>query len=126
MADLSNIKKGDKVIMRLFTGAYSGVKEVEKADKSYISFTTKKGESKFSRKTGKMVEPAPKSERFANFIEPYDPKVEAAEAKKKGNGKGKTEKKSEKTETKKPVEKESKKSTKTVAKKATTESEEND
>ena len=126
MADLSNIKKGDKVIMRLFTGAYSGVKEVEKADKSYISFTTKKGESKFSRKTGKMVEPAPKSERFANFIEPYDPKVEAAEAKKKGNGKGKAEKKSEKTETKKPVEKESKKSTKTVAKKATTESEEND
>lgn len=91
MADLSNIKKGDKVIMRLFTGAFSGVKEVEKADKSYISFVTKKGESKFSRKTGKMVEPKPKNERFANFIEPYDPKVEAAEAAKKSNRKKKDE-----------------------------------
>ena len=61
MANLKNIKKGDKVIMRLFTGAFSGVKEVEKAYKDFIYFTTGKGMSKFSRKTGKMAEPAPKT-----------------------------------------------------------------
>lgn len=83
MADLKNIKKGDKVIMRLFTGAFSGVKEVEKVDKTGIYFTTGKGLSKFSIKTGKMVDPAPKSERFANYIEEYDEKVAKAEAKKK-------------------------------------------
>lgn len=83
MADLKSIKKGDKVIMRLFTGAFSGVKEVEKVDKTGIYFTTGKGLSKFSIKTGKMVEPAPKNERFANYIEVYDEKVAKAEAKKK-------------------------------------------
>lgn len=83
MANLKNIKKGDKVIMRLFTGAYSGVKEVEKADKDFIYFTTGKGMSKFSRKTGKMVEPAPKTEAYANYIEEYDPDVEAEEVAKK-------------------------------------------
>lgn len=83
MASLSNIKKGDKVILRLFTGAYSGVKEVEKADKEFIYFTTGKGMSKFSKKTGKMVDPAPKSETFASYIEEYDEDVAAEEAAKK-------------------------------------------
>ena len=83
MADLKSIKKGDKVIMRLFTGAFSGVKEVEKADKEYIYFTTGKGMSKFSRKTGKMVEPAPKNEVYANYIEEYDEDVAVEEAAKK-------------------------------------------
>ena len=73
--DLKNVKKGDKVIMRLFTGAFSGVKEVEKADKDFIYFETRKGMSKFSKKTGKMVEPAPKNERFASYIEEYDEDV---------------------------------------------------
>lgn len=80
---LANIKKGDKVIMRLFTGAFSGVKEVEKADKSFIYFTTGKGMSKFSKKTGKMIDPAPKSERFANYIEEFDADVAKAEETKK-------------------------------------------
>lgn len=83
---LANIKKGDKVIMRLFTGAFSGVKEVEKADKSFIYFTTGKGMSKFSKKTGKMVDPAPKSERFANYIEEFDADVAKAEETKKSKG----------------------------------------
>lgn len=83
MGNLKNIKKGDKVIMRLFTGAFSGVKEVEKADKDFIYFTTGKGMSKFSRKTGKMVDPAPKNEAYANFIEEYDADVEAEEVAKK-------------------------------------------
>ena len=80
---LANVKKGDKVIMRLFTGAFSGVKEVEKADKNFIYFTTGKGMSKFSRKTGKMLEPAPKNETYANYIEEYDEDVEAEEMAKK-------------------------------------------
>lgn len=80
---LANVKKGDKVIMRLFTGAFSGVKEVEKADKNFIYFTTGKGMSKFSRKTGKMLEPAPKNETYANYIEEYDEDVEAEEIAKK-------------------------------------------
>lgn len=96
MADLKNIKKGDKVIMRLFTGAFSGVKEVEKVDKTGIYFTTGKGLSKFSIKTGKMVDPAPKNERFANYIEEYDEKVAKAEEKKKaGKGKAKAAKEEE-------------------------------
>ena len=99
MSGLSGLKKGDKVIMRLFTGAFSGVKEIEKADKSYIYFTTGKGMSKFSKKTGKMVDPAPKNERFANFIEEYDEKVAKAEEKKKAQRGKKV------TEEKKPVKK---------------------
>lgn len=83
MANLKNVKKGDKVIMRLFTGAFSGVKVVEKADANFIYFTTGKGMSKFSRKTGKMVDPAPKNETYANFIEEYDADVEAEEVAKK-------------------------------------------
>lgn len=86
MANLKNTKKGDKVIMRLFTGAFSGVREVEKADKDFIYFTTRKGMSKFSRKTGKMVEPAPKNEAYANYIEEYDADVEAEEIAKKEEG----------------------------------------
>lgn len=82
---LKDIKKGDKVIMRLFTGAYCGAKEVEKADANYVYFTTGKGMSKFSKKTGKMVEPAPKNEKFANYIEEYDEKTVKAEDKKRAN-----------------------------------------
>lgn len=85
MANLKNIKKGDKVIMRLFTGAFSGVKVVEKADANFIYFTTGKGMSKFSRKTGKMIDPAPKTEAYANYIEEYDSDVEAEEVAKKEN-----------------------------------------
>lgn len=99
MANLKNIKKGDKVILRLFTGAYSGVKEVEKADKDFIYFTTRKGMSKFSRKTGKMVEPAPKNEAYASYVEEYDEDVEAEETAKKE--KGRTEKPAKKKEAKK-------------------------
>lgn len=100
---LANVKKGDKVIMRLFTGAFSGVKEIEKADKNFIYFTTAKGMSKFSRKTGKMLEPAPKNETYANYIEEYDEDVEAEEMAKKEKartGRAKKEKE-EKAATKK-------------------------
>lgn len=72
---LEDVKTGDQVIMKLFSGCYSGVKTVEKTDTSSIYFTTGKGLSKFDRATGKMVEPAPKSEKYANFIIPYDEEI---------------------------------------------------
>lgn len=102
---LANVKKGDKVIMRLFTGAFSGVKEVEKADKNFIYLTTGKGMSKFSRKTGKMLEPAPKNETYANYIEEYNEDVEAEEIAKKE--KARTER-AKKKKAEKPAEKKKK------------------
>lgn len=70
--DLSNVKKGDKVILYLFTGLACSVKEVLKADKNTITIETNRGPSVFSRKTGKMIEPEVKSERFASYITPDD------------------------------------------------------
>ena len=70
--DLSNVKKGDKVILYLFTGLACSVKEVLKADKNTITIETNRGLSVFSRKTGKMIEPEVKSERFASYITPDD------------------------------------------------------
>lgn len=109
MANLKDIKKGDKVIMRLFTGAFSGAKTVEKADKDFIYFETGKGMSKFSRKTGKMVEPAPKSEHFANYIEEYDADVEAEEVAKKEEARQKRAEKVKKEKAAAKAEKKSKK-----------------
>ena len=110
MANLKNIKKGDKVIMRLFTGAFSGVKEVEKADKDFIYFETGKGMSKFSRKTGKMVDPAPKNETYANYIEEYDEDVEAEEVAKKEKARQERAKKLAKEKAAAKAEKKKKKS----------------
>lgn len=70
--NLSNVKKGDKVILYLFTGLACSVKEVLKADKNTITIETNRGPSVFSRKTGKMIEPEVKSERFASYITPDD------------------------------------------------------
>lgn len=65
---LADLKKGDTVILHMFTGIGVGVKEVLKADKATVTLETRKGEAKFSRKTGKQVEPEAKSEKYANFI----------------------------------------------------------
>lgn len=70
--DLSNVKTGDKVILYLFTGLACSVKEVLKADKNTITIETNRGKSVFSRKTGKMIEPEVKSDRFASYITPDD------------------------------------------------------
>ena len=58
MANLKNIKKGDKVILRLFTGAFVGAKVVEKADAKQIGFTNVKGVKMiFDKATGKQISP---------------------------------------------------------------------
>lgn len=65
---LATIKKGDTVIMCMFTGVQVAVKDVSAATKTTISVETWKGEIKFSRKTGKQISPEPKNPRFANYI----------------------------------------------------------
>lgn len=67
-------KKGDKVLLRMFTGCIAGVKDVIAADKTTITLNTRLGETKFSRKTGKQIEPAPSQERYASYIEEWDGK----------------------------------------------------
>ncbi len=84
MANLKNQKKGDKVILRLFTGAFVGAKEIVKADANYIYLETRVGLAKFSRKTGKQVDPQPKNEKYASYIEEYDAAVEEEGIKKRG------------------------------------------
>ena len=65
---LTNLKKGDTVILHMFTGIAVGVKEVLAADKTTVTLETRIGKAKFSKKTGKQVEPKAKQERFANYI----------------------------------------------------------
>lgn len=65
---LANLKKGDTVILHMFTGIAVGVKEVLAADKSTVTLETRIGKAKFSRKTGKQIEPKAKQDRFANYI----------------------------------------------------------
>lgn len=78
MAGLNNVKKGDKVILRMFTGAFVETKEVEMADANRIGFTNKKGiKMTFDKATGKQISPEPKSPKFANFIEEYSEEAEA-------------------------------------------------
>jgi len=84
MANLKSIKKGDKVILRMFTGAFVDAKVVEMADAKRIGVTNNSGvKMVFSRETGKQITPEPKQPKFANFIDPYDADVEAAERAKK-------------------------------------------
>lgn len=65
---LANIKKGDTVILHMFTGIAVGVKEVVAADKATITVETAKGKTKFSRKTSKQIEPEVSNERYCNYI----------------------------------------------------------
>ena len=102
MAELKNLKKGDTVILHMFTGIAVGVKEVIAADAKTVTLETRIGTAKFSKKTGIQVEPAAKAERFANFITEDDGSFVPPERK------GKKLKKEEKPvkKTKKPAESE--------------------
>lgn len=93
---LANLKKGDTVILHMFTGIAVGVKEVLAADKNTVTLETRIGKAKFSRKTGKQVEPKAKQDRFANYITEDDGSYEPTGAQAKTS-----KKKSKKTEDKK-------------------------
>lgn len=113
-ASLATLKKGDTVILHMFTGIAVGVKEVLAADKNTVTLETRVGTAKFSRKTGKQVEPKAKSERFANYITEDDGsyvpanKSKPAPAKKTAKAKAKPakdEEEDEDEEEEKPVKK---------------------
>lgn len=93
---LANLKKGDTVILHMFTGIAVGVKEVLSADKNTVTLETRIGKAKFSLKTGKQVEPKAKQDRFANYITEDDGSYEPSGAQAKTS-----KKKSKKTEDKK-------------------------
>lgn len=96
---LSNLKKGDTVILHMFTGIAVGVKEILAADKSTVTLETRVGSAKFSRKTGKQIEPPAKQDRFANFITEDDGSYEPADRpKRKSTKKAQTKPKKEKTD----------------------------
>ena len=63
------MKKGDKVIMKGFTGIKLGVFEVTGATKKTVSITKKNGEELvFDRKTGKQINVEEGKEKYANSI----------------------------------------------------------
>lgn len=63
------VKKGEKVIVKGFTGIKLGVFEVDKADKKTVTILKKNGdEMVFDRKTGKQVNVAEGKEKYANSI----------------------------------------------------------
>lgn len=86
---LANLKKGDTVILHMFTGIAVGVKEVLAADKNTVTLETRIGKAKFSRKTGKQVEPKAKQDRFANYITEDDGSYEPSGAQTKSKKKSK-------------------------------------
>lgn len=114
------LKKGDKVILHMFTGCPTAVKEIIAADKTTVTIETTKGEMTFNRKTGKQVEPEPSAERYANFITEDDgsfvpPQEKAKKAPKKP--KAKAPKASEETEEEEAEEEEAPKKAKKSSKK---------
>ena len=112
MAELKSIKKGDKVLLRMFTGAFVEAKTVEMADAKKIGFTNKAGvKMVFDKATGKQILPEPKKPQFANFLTEYDEDVEAEALAKKNKPKKskaatpkKAAKPAPKKSSKKPVE----------------------
>lgn len=117
MADLKGIKKGDKVILRMFTGAFVEAKVVEMADAKKIGFTNKKGiKMVFDKNTGKQVSPEPKNEKYANFITEYDEQLEAEALMKKNGGKKAEAPKPAKKAAEKPADEPKKKATKSKKK----------
>lgn len=104
---LANLKKGDTVILYMFTGLAVSVKEVIAADKSTVTLETRVGTAKFSKKTGRQIEPKAKQERFANYITEDDGSFESISDKKakKASKKPTKAKKTEELAPKKPKKK---------------------
>ena len=91
---LKNIKKGDTVILKMFTGCPTSVKKVLAADKDTITIETgRHGDTVFSRKTGKQIEPKPSAEKYASFIVEDDGSFVPPSKKKKAKPEKPTKKK---------------------------------
>lgn len=102
-----NVKKGDKVILKGFTGIKLGVFEIEKATDKTATIIKKDGKKMiFSLKTGKQTNMEEGKEKYANSIMEDDGSYVAPVRKKKDEKKAtkKAEKKTSKKASKKNVE----------------------
>lgn len=78
------VKKGESVIVKGFTGIKLGVFEVAKADKKTVTVLKKNGDEMiFDRKTGKQINMAEGKEKYANSIMEDDGSYVAPTASKK-------------------------------------------
>lgn len=69
MATLAAAKKGETVMLCVFTGMKIGPKVVTAANKSTLTIHhNSKGDMTFDRKTGKLIKPLPNNPKFASFI----------------------------------------------------------
>lgn len=69
MSTLAKVKKGETVMLCVFTGMKIGPKEVTACDKSTITIHHNgKGDMTFERNTGKLIKPLPKNPKFSSFI----------------------------------------------------------
>lgn len=93
---LDKLKKGDKVILHMFTGIAVNCTEIVACDTKTITIKKKDGSKvKFSRKTGRQIDPKAKSEKFANFITEDDGSYDPENRTTPKSGKKKPAKKSE-------------------------------
>lgn len=78
------VKKGETVIVKGFTGIKLGVFEIAKADKKTVTVLKKNGDEMiFDRKTGKQINVAEGKEKYANSIMEDDGSYVAPSASKK-------------------------------------------
>ena len=96
-----NAKKGETVILHMFTGIAVGVKEILKSDKKTITIETRSGKAVFDRKTGFQMEPPAKAERYRNYVTEDDGTFEEEKKSKKKAAAKKTTKKTTKKSAKK-------------------------
>lgn len=96
-----NAKKGETVILHMFTGIAVGVKEILKSDKKTITIETRSGEAVFDRKTGFQIEPPAKAERYRNYVTEDDGTFEEEKKSKKKAAAKKSSKKTTKKSAKK-------------------------
>lgn len=87
---LDKLKKGDRVILHMFTGIAVNCTEIVACTDKALTIEKKDGTKvKFSRKTGKQIEPKAKNDRFANYITEddgsYDDSYRRKDSKKKAN-----------------------------------------
>lgn len=129
-----NVKKGDTVILHMFTGIPVGVKQVIKADKKTFTIVTGKGDTVFDKKTGYQLKPECKSDKYRNYCTEDDGSFEdyrkgkakpaKKSAKKANTKKAKVEEEDdEEDEEERPAKKSSKKPAKKAASKKSKKSE---
>ena len=102
---LSTLNKGDKVIVKGFTGIKLGVFEVAKVKEKSIVVNKKDGtEMIFSKKTGKQTNVEEGKEKYANSIMIDDGSYVPPTRKKSKKNEEKPSKKSKKTPKAEPIE----------------------